>query len=279
MKEDLHLTPEEIALAADLLNSNKEMELNERIRSHIKVCDQCASEVLITAQISFDTEIQSSVNKKRVKPTMLRQLYISGASAAAAAALIWGIFYLAQKNIPEFSPDTTAEKIERTIDSTSTPAFAEDIKTESKPEITSPDLAENTENESNETRLNEPSDKKNPTTEVEVQAENNLLLASFETHDDLEKLYNNYRGTFRSSSISIHSDSVVNLNDTNMLKWANPDGEELIAEIFNNSNELVKSYTTQKEEISISGLEPGLYYWKLINQDFDLLFVGKIISD
>ncbi|MGE0079578.1 MAG: hypothetical protein AB7S48_17085 [Bacteroidales bacterium] len=46
--------------------------------------------------------------------------------------------------------------------------------------------------------------------------------------------------------------------------------------ILNNNGENIQSIETQGNGIKIPELKQGLYYWKLINEDFDLLYCGKI---
>lgn len=276
MKEDRHLTPEEVAQAAELINSNKDFELDARVKDHIKECDQCASEILMTSQISFNRELSISLNKPVRKPGIFRQMHIIAISAAAAAALLWGIFYVLQPDTLDINP-VDIVVTEQSADSSAGSFIAEDSPRDIKPEPNqeaihpSQDIPE-TEKTKPSNDLPRPSDKPD-------DQELTILLASYDTHSDLEKLYNNYRGTYRSSGITVRSDSIVKTKESNQLEWNNPDQELLNIEIFNNRNEIIHTFSTQDNHQELPQLEPGLYYWKLINQDFDLLFVGKLIVD
>jgi hypothetical protein len=95
----------------------------------------------------------------------------------------------------------------------------------------------------------------------------------------LEQLFQNMQGQYRSESIVIKTPHTLQIkkSTTDILRWLNPKKEKLIVEIFNNKAEEIMEKETNAESINIPELSEGLYYWKLISKDFDLLFAGKIM--
>ena len=107
----------------------------------------------------------------------------------------------------------------------------------------------------------------------------NKLLASYEPNSELEKLYDNFASAYRSDDISVVSDRIVRVPANDSLKWSNPSKEIMNVDIFNNKGNRILTLSSNTNGIKIPALDDGLYYWKLINQDFDLLFVGKIFVE
>jgi hypothetical protein len=65
-----------------------------------------------------------------------------------------------------------------------------------------------------------------------------------------------------------------------LIKIENPENSPLILEFFNNKGEKLFEKETSEETCQVEKLTtPGLYYWKLLNQDFDLLYCGKIVIE
>jgi hypothetical protein len=65
-----------------------------------------------------------------------------------------------------------------------------------------------------------------------------------------------------------------------LIKIKNPENSSLIFEFFDNKNKKLFEKETTEETCQVKKLtKPGLYYWKLLNQDFDLLYCGKIIIE
>lgn len=95
-------------------------------------------------------------------------------------------------------------------------------------------------------------------------------------HPQLEKLAQNYRGSYRGEEVKVITKGLILFNKTDSMAWQNPNLEPLTIEIYNNKGAQSYSVTTNGNSVKIPNLQNGLYYWKLINQDYDLLFVGKI---
>jgi hypothetical protein len=85
------------------------------------------------------------------------------------------------------------------------------------------------------------------------------------------------QGNYRGESIDVTTLPELKYAKGTKLEWNNPEKQVLYVELFNNSGEKIKEITTNESNYHLPMLQPGLYYWKLINENYDLLFVGKII--
>ena len=84
----------------------------------------------------------------------------------------------------------------------------------------------------------------------------------------------------RGDEIEIISPDVIQLSTsaTTVLKWKTPENEDLNIEVFNNLGAKIMSLTTNENSIQLAPLkQEGLFYWKLFDSDYELLYCGKII--
>ncbi len=236
MNDKSHFSEEEIAQCADAINDGIYDQLPEKLRKHLSECEQCASEVLMVADIAFNFSIKEAQPKSsRLK----RWIYVVSISAAAAAAvLIFTIFKFSQ-------PDSNMPLNKAMIAQTDTSAKI---------------------------------DKKGDSSVLMNKKElENQQIASLEINEKLEKLYRNHQESYRANSIQIITKGEVAYPAIDSLKWINKTKDKLTVEIFNNNDQEIKSLGTNTSAVKIPKLGTGIYYWKLINEDFDLLYVGKII--
>lgn len=259
-----HLSDEQIAICAEHMNSSTTIELPHDIRQHLKACDQCAHEVLMVASTIEDIEdspLQTNIlpHKKSNKNHWL-------AIAASVAIILSATYYifsdlkltnnLANNNISKISNDsnkiilnhTPQVKTQKTID----------------PNINSSDN-------------NKPQHLKPAITPT---SKPNTELLAYAPNTQLEKLSDRYTsGTLRGDEIKIITPGkITGKPGIIKLEWNNETKQLLILEFFNNKGEKLFEAETIESSFSPNKLQNnGLYYWKLINEDFDLLFCGKII--
>ncbi len=237
MNQHIHFTEEEVAMVADAINENRYDHLPETIRLHLSECDECASEVLMVADIAQDFKMEAAKPKTlRLK----RWIYIVSVSSAAAI-LIFTIFKLTQPNGNNHLNQNllvTTDSVARSIDNS---------------------LIES-----------------DTTSEIKTNRIEGKNMASLEPNKQLEKLYDNYKTAYRGDDIQIVTKGVVQYSANDSLKWINPGKKTLTVEILDNKGEISKKATSKSQGIKIPNLPKGLYYWKLINEDSDLLYVGKI---
>ena len=246
--EHQHLSEEEIARVAEATISNNYDALPESVKNHIAGCDNCASEVIAITEIieNENIEINESENKiKKLKPDYNRFLKI-GISIAAILILAFGLHYIF--NYKKSDESNIAENND------TTKIIQEQIATEN-------DIPARVEKEN-------PEEKKQ-------------VLLAFNENTKLEQLYQRYQNnSMRGDEIEIVSTGVFQINDSaaTILKWKNPENEDLNIEVFNNLGTKIMSLTTNENSIQLSPLkQEGLYYWKLSDSDYELLYCGKII--
>ena len=103
------------------------------------------------------------------------------------------------------------------------------------------------------------------------------LLASYTESAQNEKLVAQFSGNFRGNEASINTPSIVEvkLGEEAVMSWSS--AKSLIIDVLDNQNEEIISETINGNHFIFKPESKGLYYWKLYNNDFDLLFCGKII--
>ncbi|ALO14653.1 hypothetical protein L21SP5_00986 [Salinivirga cyanobacteriivorans] len=264
-----HLNPEQIASIADAINNNTYEQLPKGWRMHLTECDQCAEEVINVAELSSDTGVIEIPFKNNDTPQVPRTLRGNNTKVlfgvAAAAAIIAFALIL---NIP-WNNETDLHDIQQNQE------LAKSDKNEIKHTASdSTDSKTKTQNEEPTLAKVEVKERKDKT---DTKAKNNKLLAYYEPNPKLERMYKNMQGGYRGESIEVITNAEMQYKKGAVLEWENPDRNTLYVEIFNNNGEEVRRKITTENKYELPELNPGLYYWKLIGENFDLLFIGKII--
>lgn len=252
--EDKHLTSEEIALYAEALQANRKEKVPQAIRDHVKNCDACAEEVISVQEIiarQDDDSKKTTHRSARIKAVMW-------VPVAAGLTLLIGIggylLFYNQSQVPESTP----QKVIAAMDS----IMMENKKTGDT--LVVEDTLTTRESDPQKTQL--PGKK--------------LIAAAYEPHPRLEMLAKRYKDAgFRGEAVKVKQENIIKVvpNEPIELSWTNPSGKQLTVEIYDNKENRIQEVMTSEESVSIgSGLDRGLYYWKLFNAEFDLLFCGKI---
>lgn len=110
--------------------------------------------------------------------------------------------------------------------------------------------------------------------EIAVELPEKIVLAqaNFTPNNNLEQLVARYQTQLRSTETS--AVSVKKMADGFRISWAAKG--QISFELFNNQDVLLKSWETDEQFIDFKPEMNGLYYFKLINEEFDLLWVGKL---
>lgn len=263
-----HLDPEQIARCAEAINNNSYAQLPEELRMHLYECDQCAEEVIsvteIASEIADHAEPQKETDTPQVPKTLKgsKTVILFGIAAAAAIiafTLILNIPWNDQSSIQQLDntkklAETEKDEVEDTLQKTNEPVNARKDKERT---LTTADA-------------NKPEKKVKKTPD-------NKLLAYYEPNPKLERMYTNMQGGYRGETIEVITNPEMQYKKGATLEWKNPNRTTLYVEIFNNQGEEVRRKITTENSYQLPGLNPGLYYWKLIGENYDLLFVGKII--
>lgn len=256
-----HLIDEEIALFADAAILGSLESVPDNIKSHIRDCDECADKVLAVMEISEDIMSDEKYIKTK-KYNFTSQKYILRIAASVLLIFSIGIIYQQIKKYPQLKLNTISE----TIDSTVKPI-------DSLNQGILPEHKVITKNDSGKIKK-----QLQETSENTLQQNKNLL--AYAENVDLEKLVKRYTDSSLRGEFNIQTKATIELfvGEKINLNWKNFDNETLIIEFFNNKGERLF-----EEEVSVNSYDTdrlnskGLYYWKLLNADFDLLFCGKII--
>lgn len=251
MQKNIHFTEEEIAVCADAIADGNYASLDANLREHLTICDECAAEVLGVTDIVINQRSEGKGKRFRVKS------WIAIASGVAATVLLFFVVSALLTKIPAFENSEVAttlmtESLVERADSVALIPSSSDALTVAPEQFA-------TNHKSNKPK---PSDG-----------------ASYVPDATLEVLFQNHTQEYRGEDITVMSKGILKLSETDSLKWSNPSKEELFVEFFNNKGDRILTLTQKQSGMPIPDLSNGLYYWKLINQDFDLLFVGKIVVD
>jgi flagellar biosynthesis GTPase FlhF len=272
MVENKHLTEDQIAIYAEALSSGEVDYLPEEWKEHVVNCDQCAQEINMVAQI-IEQDISTDHHKDWKKQALfLRRWKRSIGIAASLVVLIGGgillftVFsenqdqQLAEAPKKEIVEDT-AKKREENQRTSQNNALEKEKNKIAKQDQIKEDQKQSESPENNKEK--EPKDR-----------------LAYLPDKQLEQLVDRFQNAnLRGNEIEVKTQSNIEFqyNDSVKLKWKNPGGQNLIVEFYNNNGEKLFEETTSSEIYSTTKIsEPGLYYWKLINSDFDLIFCGKI---
>ena len=258
-----HLSEEQIALCADAINNDNYEKLPEFIREHLVYCEQCVNEVMMVTEIFSAFEKEFPGTKKKAKLFKIKPWHITTISVAAAITFLFVVLQFTDLGRNKASsPDIVQiqqDRPEFIIDNNDT--IYSDKKDEPQlfEQYEAPELAE-----------------KEILEDLPYDNSQNLI-AAYVPDENLEQIYNNMKGTYRGRNINITTPHTIFHSEKDSLRWNNPENEKLYVEIFDNKGEEIEIITSQDQGVAIPDLTHGLYYWKLINEHFDLLFVGKII--
>jgi len=272
MKNRTHLTEEQIAVFAEALSSGTESNLPEEWRKHVAECDQCAQEVKMVSHI-IDDETKEFANKyqKKDKPFPSRTFLTRFAIAASVVVLIGlAIFFTFDYASNKNEHLTNLDKPQPVSDTSEKKDY-----TKEKPETGVKDI--NKDSAGRQATENTELPRKHQVSEI------NKNRLAYTPNDRLEQLSERFKdANMRGGEISVVSPHKINSKQGSQIriKIENPENSPLILEFFNNKGEKLFEKETSKETYNIEKLTtPGLYYWKLLNQDFDLLYCGKIVIE
>ncbi len=268
-----HLTPEQIARCADAINSDTYTHLPEFMRFHLLECNQCAAEVVNVAVMSSDMENVSipeleSKNARMYRFRKSANKKLLFGIAASVAIIAFALLITLPRDNALYDQNEIVSKQDIPAGDDSMTHYA--VRTTNEPE----------EKAAVANAPHFPRDYVSDTNDMKESVSNkreNELLADYEPRPKLEKLYENMQGGYRGGSTEVITPPELYCNEEISLQWKNDSRQTLIVEIFDNKGVEIISNRTTCNNYKLPQLNPGLYYWKLIDKDFELLFVGKLI--
>ncbi|MCT4646459.1 MAG: hypothetical protein N4A74_15830 [Carboxylicivirga sp.] len=243
-----HLTDEQIAICAEALNADRISSLPENICVHLDECEECSHQVLAVSETILELSDSPLIELKKTHHNSLKK--IIGIAATMAIVLSIGVYLF---KIPTQESELSSNSI---IEKTST-------------------------------IVQSPYEKPDTLHTIQTKTpENNQLLTSkekqmlaFTPHMELDKLSERFDASAqRGDEVKVLS-QVIGRSSVNQIDilWENPDKQSLLIEIYDNRGIKINEIETNNPRACVIKLtNKGLYYWKLLNEDYDLLFCGKI---
>lgn len=267
MTEQKHFTDQEIATCAEAIIDGTFGKLDEYYSQHLANCDSCANQVTMVSSILEEESILLDENNTlpQSKPQKPISIYKTIAWAAAAILLVLIGF--------RFFPGQQGNNTNNDIAQSKTVDTLKVVQHSVNPTIKDTIVPANKIDEKT------PKPNNNPQKHIITKPEKADLLA-YSPNNNLEKLAERYNGAaMRGTEIKVTTPNTFETTANKiLLEWENSDNVLVIIELFNNKGEkIIESETTDNNYQPKEKIKPGLYYWKLINEDFDLVFCGKII--
>ncbi len=239
-----HLNEEQIAMVADALNEGNINSLPIDVKKHLSECNECTDKALFVSEISITNNLDSISPIKNKNNLLKYSIYII---AAASIIILFLVFFL-KKPI----------KVDNNI------AFSNDT------------IIINKHKDTTKTIVNQKYiDKKKL-----INKTKNSNQIAFATNINLENTYKRFSNSeMRSTRLTILSQHSINTKNPSdiYLKWTKP-SNPIIIEIFNNNGEKLFTKETNDSILKVNNItSEGLYYWKILDEDYNLLYCGKIV--
>lgn len=259
-----HLDAENISRYAEAMHSGKMDTIPEYMVTHIENCSHCHNEVVELFSVLHKIELQSGTpgaEQKEEKVFYINPVLRLALVASVAALAIFTYFRI----------NSTTQNIEKTEIIADTTTYMEPAETELADEKKQP-------RELPSPPINN-DQKKEKKTFHETTSPKQLYATNFIPADDYEALIGT---TFRSNAIKVVSPengSHFKKQELITFSWDLENSEFLYITILNNREEIISRQQTSVAEHREAGISmPGLYYWKLENEQ-ELLYVGKFYID
>ena len=122
--------------------------------------------------------------------------------------------------------------------------------------------------------------KKDSATKIKVKTISNVHptehLAYYKPNKQLEALIKRTSEAGFRDGNNYKIPTTLTFKNHKTIHWPNKDNESITFEIFSNTNKLVDSEMITSSRFNLPKLKKGLYYIKIINSDFDLLYVVRV---
>jgi cytoskeletal protein RodZ len=272
-----HLTEEQIAQYAEALSEETSQHIDASLREHVKECDLCADEVA-TVSAMLDEGIASGSSDTRVRSIHRKVSFWVSVAAGLVLLVSVGVYFLYfQSNHQPSTPLVAENQKEKAEDHQE--QNNKDIKEENATDQFEESLTDSSEGDSEQ--LEDQIAKTDQ--QVTTKQDNNQLAEAYRPSSRLEQLSSRYDGvSMRSDGFEMRSKHILSTekNDTLNISWIADQSQKLLFSLYDNKEQLVAENEVPVKGYSfVADYEKGLYYYKVVNQDFDLLYCGKIIIE
>lgn len=267
----IHLTEEQVAFCAELLAEGRMQKVPVDMKRHLAECIECAQQVLMVAEVISDIdqkEFQSALTNENGNEVQVfdfrRRFYKYAGMAAAILILLSLVLFLRNPKMPLNSKEQITEL---STDSNNPLKPKEELGLVVDSSHLAVDLAKH------QVQSEEISKKEN------VQVVKDSKKIAYAESEDLEALVMRFsEGNLRSSTEMNSSSVIAVAKDSDLvLRFENSQNKSLTVEVFDANNQRLTEMSTSIDSLHVAPFDKiGNYYWKLLNEDFDLLFCGKI---
>lgn len=262
-----HLSEENIARYAEALAEGRQNSLPPDIRDHIKECDKCADEVMEVYEMLEDASLTRNDDRKKKKGILMRPAYWLSVAAGITVLVGVGGYFVFYKGKPSDTVEIADEQ--KNIGSQNKSQIQDKTYDTSQSEWIK---------QQTDTPKSEP--EKQPTKVAKETMNTPQIAEAYQQNERLELLASRFDGeAVRGEGFELTSPHTqdMEVGESVVISWVPGNNQGLIFSLYDNKEQLVFERTGMRDGITIKkDLEPGLYYWKLINQDFDLLYCGKL---
>ena len=251
MKNQTHLTEDQIAIYAEALSSGTESSVPDEWRNHVAECDMCAQEVTMVSQLVDEEDDEeepgnNQLTKKSAFSLISKKFFVRFGWAASILLILGaGIFFTIELTNNHQTDIASLKESQIPIDT---------LETESSTEVAS-SVQKSTDvpgqgDETKAAKSNEPQKAKN-TTRVQT-AQKNITSEAYTPNGHLEQIAERFDNSnmrnLRGESVSVVSPNELRVEQGEeiRIKMKNPEEMSLILEFFNNKGERLFEKETTK---------------------------------
>jgi hypothetical protein len=253
MLENGHLSDEASAVLVEALRHGKKMDVPENVLNHVETCKECKDKIIDV--VTFLRHPHAApITVTPVKTRIHRSWYFSKIAAVFAVfALLLSVYFFVIKN-PSFFGRYTSESIDDNPQ--------EEV---SQSETTDAAGIKSSKEERTIRRQANGSQRQKMTAQ--------LLALRYQVNPNLENMIGSRLRSGLFEALTPKNNSVLTIPI--QFSWKNEFLTPHTLKIVNNMNDLLFQYPVKGNSFEFrEKLHPGLYYWKIENQN-ELLYVGK----
>lgn len=277
MESQEHLTEEQIALFAEAINSGTAYTLPTPWRAHVDSCAQCAFEVTAVSEL-VDAEQDTAQSPVKTSSSNWflshKRLAWFGIAASIMLIAVLGYFFM-QERVNKQGGILADSKEQPTTDSRPNP----DSNNKDKASLVNvADTSKTGENTQIVVGVEESDLTRNESEPTQSAGQNQLAYLPQKHLEALTQRFTN--GNMRSEQGAFSYPAIIRADsgESISIQLDSAQNEAVILEFLDNTGQKLFEVNTSEHRYQVQKLQsPGLYYYKVISQEFDLLFCGKII--
>jgi len=232
-----HIEEEQIAKAAEQIIAGKPSDIDAQTLEHLEDCAPCAAELVTVMELLEEVPMEQSIRKNKTIP----RLYWFGVGLAALIILGFFIFPYLTDNQTSQPVQIVQQKVAEIEDTAAAPVQI----------------------------------KKTKPLNAEAEQPVSTEPAKPQLNEQFESQILEIQSAYRSEGFKLVSPYYLNNTKHQKLQWQSSD-EEFFIEWWSIDAEILTEQITENTSIEIPQFKSGIYYFKLLNSDYDLLAVGRL---